>query len=110
MSETISFKVQGSELYQVEFINTIDKLKIHCSCPAGQNFTVCKHRKNLISGLADGVVSGNIEQIETVKEWIKSSRFPGLFDFLESLEKDKQHLLKQVSKTKKDIARHMNHG
>ncbi|WP_066043952.1 hypothetical protein [Bathymodiolus septemdierum thioautotrophic gill symbiont] len=110
MSEIISFKVQGSDLYQVDFINTIDKLKIHCSCPAGQNFTVCKHRKNIMNGITDNITSDNKEQVDKVKQWVDLSIFLELFDYLKTLEKDKKRILKKVADTKKHIARYMDHG
>lgn len=116
MTETITFLVEGSEssTYQVDFIKTEDKLKIHCTCMAGQNFTICKHRLELMNGTSDDVLSDNLDKIEVVKNWVDDSRFPAMLEYLDGREKEKQLLAKKITKeiraVKKDIARCMYLG
>jgi uncharacterized Zn finger protein len=110
MTETITFKVQGSSIYQVDFIKTDDKLKAHCTCMAGQHFRICKHRVRLMNSISDDVISDNLDKIEVVKNWVDDSRFPAMLEYLDGKEKEKQLLVKEIKAVKKDIARCMYLG
>jgi hypothetical protein len=72
---TIKFLVKGSaiEPYEVTFIKDSDKLNCLCSCPAGENFSHCKHRINILNGNTIGIVSDNESEVETIQSWLKGT-------------------------------------
>lgn len=41
------------EIYEITFVSDGDKVKAQCSCPAGQNKTLCKHVLNCIDADAE---------------------------------------------------------
>lgn len=73
--QSIDFSVQGSspEPYVVSFRYSAPDLKISCTCPAGVKKQVCKHRLNILTGVLDGLVSQNHDQVGSVQEWVKGS-------------------------------------
>ena len=66
--ELVSFLVQGSapEPYHVLFRRNGANLSAYCTCPAGENGMHCKHRIRILQGLAEGIVSENVADVQKV--------------------------------------------
>lgn len=66
------FYVQGSqaEPYRVTFEKAGNNLNAFCTCAAGANGQLCKHRLRIFSGNPEGVVGGDIDMIGAVAEWM----------------------------------------
>lgn len=101
--EEIEFEVQGSESspYLVRFIRASDgMLSASCDCAAGQNGMFCKHRNRILLGNDMAIVSPNIDQVATVKEWCDHSEIGPLLAELKTLEAEAATLKKRISDTK----------
>jgi hypothetical protein len=72
--EKLTFKVQGSasEPYIVEFLNVKNIITAHCTCPAGEKGSYCKHRIRLMNGDTTDTVAGH-DQVATLIRWINGS-------------------------------------
>lgn len=103
----INFLVQGSanHPYNVTFRINADNLTALCDCPAGQNRMYCKHRFRIMDGLTDGVISGNFDEIEIIKQWLVGSDVEKAIDELKELEIEMGILKKKISDHKKKLAR-----
>lgn len=73
--DKIMFLVQGSAdvPYEVTFAKKNNNLSAHCTCPAGENSLYCKHRINIMHGIADGVVSPNKNDVGLIKTWLSGT-------------------------------------
>jgi uncharacterized Zn finger protein len=60
----------GAEPYRVTIEKLGPNIKAFCTCPAGMNGQWCKHRLRIFSGNAEGVVSGNVERLPHVVDWL----------------------------------------
>ena len=69
------FLVQGSakEPYKVTFRMRTNGMSASCTCPAGENGQLCKHRLNLLGGMVDGLIGENSQDIETVVSWLSET-------------------------------------
>ena len=77
MSEIIrEFLVQGSEPtpYKVVFRKDGAELKADCTCRAGVNKLLCKHRLSILDGDKGAVVSDNFDQVAEVVSWLAGSK------------------------------------
>lgn len=103
----IKFFVQGSapEPYLVLFRKNENNLTGLCNCPAGKNGMYCKHRFRIIAGSSEGIVSENIKDVETVKNWLIGSDVEKALDELHQAETDIEKMKKKVSALKKKLAR-----
>jgi uncharacterized Zn finger protein len=93
-----TFLVQGSAdaPYEVTFVKNDHNLSAHCTCPAGKNGLFCKHRMNIMHGVADGVVSPNKNDVVLIKTWLSGTDVEAalkeVMDKEELLDKAKQAL------------------
>lgn len=87
----ISFLVQGSssEPYEIEFVKSEDKLNAYCNCPAGEQGKHCKHRINILSGSEEGIVSNNIDEINTVQKWLANTELEAILKEYKDAENQK---------------------
>ncbi len=106
----IEFNVQGSSPgpYNVIFRKDGNNLTALCDCPAGMNRLYCKHRFNIMNGIADGIVSKNTEQINIVESWLPGTDIDEALQEVKIAEKDLDEAKKHLSKLKKKLARVMH--
>lgn len=104
--ETIDFLVQGSapEPYELKFTRSGNTINAFCSCPAGDSGTACKHRLSILAGLKGGVVSDNVELVETVASWLLGSNLEMRMAELDRAEEEADNAKKAVSVAKKRLA------
>ena len=106
----ISFKVQGSavEPYDVLFVRrSATSLSAYCSCPAGENGQYCKHRFNIIDGIAKGIVSGNVDDVKVVQSWLPGTDVEAALIRMRELETEEARIKKALSAAKKEVAKAM---
>jgi uncharacterized Zn finger protein len=106
----IRFEVQGSapEPYEVIFVKRSDKnLSAYCSCPAGENGQYCKHRFNILAGIAKGIVSHNEDDVKKIQSWLPGTDVDAAIAKMRELETEAEKIKKALSSAKKDVARAM---
>ena len=106
----IEFNVQGSspEPYNVIFRKDGNNLTALCDCPAGMNRLYCKHRFNILNGIADGIVSENAEQVNIVEGWLSGTDVDEAMHEVKIAEKNLDDAKKHLAKLKKKLARTMH--
>ena len=107
MSEIVrEFQVQGSEPspYRVVFRRNGSELKARCSCRAGANGQLCKHRLSILNGDASAVVSENSEQVPEVASWLLGSNIADAISEIVTLEAEKKIIEEKLKKAKKLVA------
>ncbi len=98
----------GGDPYDVTFERGEQGLRIVCSCPAGSDFQLCKHRIELMKGDSTRLVSKREEpQLAVVLELVANSQFRRFLSQLEQLEELMESTKAQISKHKKEFARRM---
>lgn len=105
--QELKFEVQGSEPvpYNVRFIHAPSGLLIAlCDCASGQNGQFCKHRTRILLGDPVAIVSGNADQVPTVKAWCDQSQLSPILSELKALETEAASLKKRVSDTKRRLS------
>jgi hypothetical protein len=107
--EEILFLVQGSaEIpYKVAFRRSGKNLTAYCTCPAGENGQYCKHRFRILDGVDDGIVSNNKNDVLIVKSWLPGSDVEAVLMEVAEKEKALEKAKKDLSITKKKLARAM---
>lgn len=67
----VEFLVSGSadEPYRVVIEKSGSNLNAFCTCPAGSNGQVCKHKMRLINGNPEGLVQGE-SFLSAVTDWV----------------------------------------
>lgn len=106
---TIKFLVQGSssEPYEVKFIKIEGKLNAYCNCPAGEKGTYCKHRINILSGSHEAIVSDNISEVKTIKDWLIGTQLEVTLAEYKEAEKAAETAKKRLSSAKKKLSKTM---
>ena len=71
----IELQVQGSsDQYTITVTKAEDsKISVTCTCAAGQNFTLCKHRINILQGDTSLLVAGQEDSYKSARQLIESS-------------------------------------
>jgi hypothetical protein len=104
MSEILHvFLVQGSEPspYEVVFRKIGTELKADCSCRAGINKILCKHRLSILNGDKSAVVSQNLDQVAEVSSWLAGSAVGEAIAEVVSLESEKKAIEAKLKQAKK---------
>lgn len=101
------FLVQGSEPspYKVVFKKIGTDLKADCSCRAGTNKILCKHRLSILNGDKGAVVSKNVDQVAEVASWLAGSTVAEAMSEVISLESQKKFIEAKIKLAKKLVAR-----
>ena len=108
------FSVQGSQTEP--YIVAVDRksngrVQITCTCPAGVNRQVCKHRIRILMGSDDGVVGASHEDgIETVERWFLESPLRASVQALNDLDTEITRLKRQQAAEKRQLAEMMETG
>ncbi len=105
--ENIEFLVQGSakEPYTVSVVNRGKRnLSAYCTCPAGENGLICKHRTRIFAGDTQGIVEG-IENVPIAQEWFRGSDIEKALNGLSSIEsnaKKAERVFKEMTQMLQD--------
>ncbi len=105
--EEIYFLIQGSapEPYRVTFRKRGDNLNVYCTCPARENGQYCKHRIKILSGITDGIVSGNEAEVQIAISWVSGSDLELALNSFADAEKQFEKAKLSFSAAKKRLAR-----
>lgn len=104
--ETIVFAVQGSspEPYRVTFERKHSEVRAFCTCTAGQNGLYCKHRMNLLQGVVNGMVAGDLEKLSVLAGWLGNSRLGLAARQLDAAELALEQAKRRVSNARKALS------
>jgi hypothetical protein len=106
MSDIREFLVQGSDPlpYKVIFKKDGGDLKATCTCKAGSNGILCKHRLSILDGEKGAIISGNENHVEEVASWLSGSKVGAAISEVLALEGQKKLLEAKIKHAKKMIA------
>ena len=101
-----TFYVQGSaaEPYKISF-NTSDGFVASCSCPAGENRTLCKHVLSLLEGDFSNVKIGEPSDLSIVCEMFSKNEVKGHYDEWQKCMDELTMLQKKTADFKRKFAR-----
>ena len=107
MTNEIKFIIQGSapEPYNVLFKKNGTNLTASCTCPAGIIGQYCKHRIRIILGDPSGIISNNLSEVSEIQNWLCGSDVEKALYLLREAEQQFEEAKKQVSLSKKRLAR-----
>lgn len=108
--EVIEFRVRGStgSEYTVIFKSNGVAISASCSCQAGHNRDICKHRVALLSADFTHLVNSDIQKIERIGLLLKGTALETSFEQFCSSEATFDEAKKQFAAAKKDLAKVMN--
>jgi DNA polymerase-3 subunit epsilon len=71
LNEVLHFSVRGStgNIYEITARKVADKLRVSCTCQAGQNRLWCKHRTALFDGDVTNLLSDNLTDVAKLVAW-----------------------------------------
>jgi DNA polymerase-3 subunit epsilon len=71
LDDILSFSVRGStgNIYGITARRTAGKLRVSCTCQAGQNRNWCKHRTSLVDRDVSNLLSENVLDVKKLAEW-----------------------------------------
>ena len=71
LDEVLCFSVKGStgNVYEITGRKVSEKLRVSCTCQAGQNRIWCKHRMALLDGDVSDLLSGALGDVEKLSKW-----------------------------------------
>lgn len=104
--EIIKIMVQGSaeEPYQVTFRKEGNNLSATCTCQAGENGQICKHRSSILEGNSEGIVSDNHAEVATVVAWLPGTNMAAAIRAVTIAEGEYERTKKAFSVAKKNLA------
>lgn len=111
-AQQITFLVQGSgeQAYKVSFLLSDHALNAFCTCQAGQNGTMCKHRLSILTGSTAGILSNNVHEVEVVVAQLPGTPLAKALDQLVAAEIAAERAKVELASAKKAVARAMHHG
>lgn len=96
------FQIQGgSGIYDIEIKKTGENLVATCSCAAGQNNMVCRHRLSIFAGNGEDVISDNKADVHKIPAFISDTIEGGLIHEITTLEQQLENIKKDLSNKKK---------
>jgi len=103
------YYVQGSAAtpYLLSLERTMDRLTISCSCKAGVNNTLCKHRLALLSGNFVGASAAPGSTLDGIRDLVNGSDIESLYQEFLVIDRELGELKARHGKTKKLLARTM---
>jgi hypothetical protein len=114
MTSAVTVQVPNSErtgMYEVVFEKQEGKLSVSCTCLAGMNGKICRHRLALLGG-NDSVLVGSsqLPNWRIAHAWVNASAFPDLLKDLEGAESAYEDAKRLVEKIRRRVQLAMNHG
>ncbi len=110
MKSVYFVKGSAAEPYEVVFLKEGKTLKVTCTCKAGQNHTVCKHRVGLISGSPENVDLNSSSSIEEIDQLLVGSNLFEIYKKYVDLTHEFERVKKLHASQKKAFARIMKDG
>lgn len=96
MKEMIVSYLGDSSEYE---ITITDEPRMSCSCPAGQKYSLCKHRLALLEGDLSRCINLPAADAAALKDYLNSKAFGEIYSLLQEL-----HVLEEkMASLKKDI-------
>lgn len=84
----LEFEIQGSadDPYRLRFERQGDNFTASCTCPAGENMQVCKHRLALLAGDVSALASDNEEAVPLLRNMLAGTpTAPALLAYLNAV-------------------------
>lgn len=81
-----------------------------CSCTAGQNAQLCKHRLRLLLGDEGGIHISDAEAMDLLEKLRFSPEILDILDQKQKIEREQEKLKKNLAKIKKQMGRMLEHG
>jgi hypothetical protein len=111
MKITLLVHSSDGDFYSVNCKNNEGIISIKCDCVAGSYTKLCKHKLSMILGKHDSLYDPKqIEDLNTVQEWISKSGYPELLKKLEVAEKELLDKQREVRKLKESLELAMRKG
>lgn len=79
-------------------------MSAYCTCAAGDNGQYCKHRFNILGGITEGVVSGNIQDVKIVESWLPGTDVENALNEVMDAEEQFNKAKQKLSSAKKRLA------
>ncbi len=107
MTERLHFQALSSDgvtLYDIRAARTAGGVRLSCTCKAGQNGMLCKHRVALAAGDMAKIVEPAAADLDALKALLASSELPQACAILQGLERKLEDMKRGVSSLRKQIA------
>ena len=110
MTEQLRFVVTGSKgtAYQIEAWRDGRNLTMTCTCRAGQVGRHCKHRVALLYGDVTALQSGNIRDVERLRDLLAGSDVEPHLTRLTALQQRKADVDAEIKRETSALARTLN--
>jgi len=104
------FVVQGSrgDEYQVTFGAASGRVVAYCSCPAGENGSICKHRLAIMDGEVSNLLSGNAQDVIRLQGLLKGTELEAAYTHLRVMEEEFEAAKRKLELAKKALASTMH--
>ena len=109
---TIKFSVQDVDggVHEVTIeqeINNSVNLSAHCSCGQANAETFCVHRFNILEGDISGLISDNLDDVETLRRWVRGSDIEAAMQELARAKGDLRLAFEKVDLCRRKLAQRM---
>ncbi|MHA7871905.1 MAG: hypothetical protein ACX939_06105 [Hyphococcus sp.] len=112
MKETLQFSVMGEndDIYEVAIERALENtanLTALCSCGDAQHGNFCSHRYEIFEGDISNLVSDNLKDVQTLRDWIKGSDIEAAMQELSKAKTELKMAREKVAHCRKILARRM---
>jgi arginine/ornithine N-succinyltransferase beta subunit len=112
MRQVLNFSIMGEDenVYEVAVAretHDLGNLSASCSCGKAQEGDFCAHRFDVLEGVTGSLVSGNLDDLRALREWIRGTDIDVA---MQALSKAKTELLlahEKVAKCRAMLVRRM---
>lgn len=110
--QTCAIVVRGDSgsTYAVSFVEGRKGLAMHCSCPAGFNGQICKHRRRLLNGDGTQVIHAGEKAKELLQQLAQNPLILSIMENELNVEKQISALKHEASQLKKQLGRVLEEG
>lgn len=110
--QSCAIVVQGDSgiTYAVSFVGGRKGLAMHCSCPAGFNGQICKHRRRLLNGDVTQVIQAGEKAKELLQQIARNPLILSIMEHELTVEKQIAALKREASQLKKQLGRVLEEG
>ncbi len=111
-NQACAIVVQGDSgsTYAVSFVEGRKGLAMHCSCPAGFNGQICKHRRRLLNGDVTQVIQAGEKAKELLQQIARNPLILSIMEHELTVEKQIAALKREASQLKKQLGRVLEEG
>lgn len=90
--------------YEVVVVHENDVVTLTCTCDAGLQGDLCKHRLNLLAGSREGILSDNAAEAKRIPTLVEQSNLAGLLREWQDAQKQAALAEQRANEIKKRIA------